>query len=159
VLTLDQEQLYLCGGQDGSEDLSSVECYDPRLEAWETLQMKVQCRRNAAVGVVQGQLYLCGGHGHDGRHVLNNVERFDPASASWEALAPMQTHRRNAMAMVLAGRIYVCGGRGSRGNHNHGGGHALRTAERYDPDTNTWEALPPMGLRRYRSAYVVLGAR
>lgn len=155
VVTADAGQLYLCGGQDGSEDVSAVECFDPTTGVWETLAMKVQCRRNAAIAVVNSQLYLCGGHGEDGRHVLNTVERFNPVTAMWEALAPMQTHRRNSMAMVLAGRIYVCGGRGSRGHHNHGGGHALRTAERFDPTTGTWEPIPPMASRRYRSAAIV----
>lgn len=159
VVTVDAGQLYLCGGQDGSEDLGTVECFDPGTGVWEILAMKVQCRRNASVAVVNSQLYLCGGHGDDGRHVLNSVERFNPVTAMWEALAPMQTHRRNGMAMVLAGRIYVCGGRGSRGHHNHGGGHALRTAERFDPNSGTWEVIPPMASRRYRSASVVLPIR
>mmetsp|Transcript_12890 Transcript_12890/g.40496 ORF Transcript_12890/g.40496 Transcript_12890/m.40496 type:complete len:434 (-) Transcript_12890:196-1497(-) len=156
MVTADNDQLYLCGGQDGSEDVSVVELYDPIAQAWETLAMSLQCRRNAAIVVVSGLLYLCGGHGHDGRHVLNAVERFDPARCEWETLAPMQTHRRNAMATMVAGRIYVCGGRGSRGNHNHGGGHALRTAERFDPNTGTWEAVTPMASRRYRAAAVTV---
>jgi len=156
TVTVDNGHLYLCGGQDGSEDVSVVELYDPKTQAWETLAMALQCRRNAAVLVVNGQLYLCGGHGHDGRHVLNSVERFDPNLGAWEAVCPMQTHRRNAMAAMVAGRIYICGGRGSRGNHNHGGGHALRTAERFDPNTGTWEVVSPMASRRYRAAAVAL---
>lgn len=155
VITVDDGQLYLCGGQDGSEDVSVVEAFDPKRMGWETLPLKVQCRRNAAIAVVQSQLYMFGGHGTDGRHVLNTVERFIPQSGNWEGLAPMQTHRRNSMAIVIAGRIYVCGGRGSRGNHNHGGGHALRTAERYDPVTGEWENVPGMIARRYRAATIV----
>merc|ERR1719162_733722 len=92
LVTVDEHQLYLCGGQDGSEDVSVVECYDPKAAVWEVLQMRVQCRRNAAVAVVNSCLYLCGGHGRDGRHVLNTVERFNQESGSWEALTPMQTH-------------------------------------------------------------------
>mmetsp|Transcript_122758 Transcript_122758/g.358313 ORF Transcript_122758/g.358313 Transcript_122758/m.358313 type:complete len:434 (-) Transcript_122758:29-1330(-) len=156
MVTVDAGNLYLCGGQDGSEDVKAVELYDPKKQVWEILQMSLQCRRNAAVTVVNGSLYLCGGHGHDGRHVLNAAERFDPTQGVWEALTPMQTHRRNAMAAMVAGRIYICGGRGSRGNHFQGGGHALRTVERFDPNTGTWEAVPPMTTRRYRAAVAAL---
>lgn len=156
TVTVEQGGLYLCGGQDGSEDVKAVELYDPKKQAWEILQMHLQCRRNAAVTVLDGKLYLCGGHGHDGRHVLNHAERFDPNLSRWETLVPMQTHRRNAMGATVAGRIYICGGRGSRGSHFHGGGHALRTAERFDPSTNTWEAVQPMAFRRYRAAVVAL---
>lgn len=156
VITVDDNQLYLCGGQDGNEDVNIVEAFDPAKAVWETLPLQMQVRRNAAAAVVNSQLFICGGHGQDGRHVLSTVERFMPQTNSWEELTSMQTHRRNAMAIVITGRIYVCGGRGSRGAHNNGGGHALRTVERYDPDTGIWETIPPMAARRYRSASVVL---
>lgn len=156
VMTVDDDQLYLCGGQDGSEDVNVVECFDPHKMVWETLEMKLKCRRNAAVAVVSSQLYLCGGHGHDGKNVLNLVEKFVPARGEWEETIPMQTHRRNAMSVAVSGRIYVCGGRGSRGNQNQGGGHALRTAERFDTISGVWETIPPMSQRRYRSAAVVI---
>jgi len=156
VMTVDDGQLYVCGGQDGSEDVNIVECYDPKTSVWETLPMKLLFRRNATVAPRCGQLYMCGGHEDGGRQVLNRVDRYSPQNSQWEPMTPMQTHRRNAMSVVVAGRIYVCGGRGSRGNQTHGGGHALRTAERFDPIACTWDTIPPMVARRYRSAAVVI---
>ena len=49
---------------------------------------------------------------------------------------------------VLDGRLYAVGG--------HNGTERLNSVERYDPATDTWEAVAPMGTVRNALGVVVL---
>jgi kelch-like protein 17 (actinfilin)/kelch-like protein 20 len=72
------------------------------------------------------------------------VEYYEASTNVWTAAAPMRVARNKAGAAVLNGRLYVAGG--SSGNtvtSNH-----LRSVERYDPSTNSWETVAPMSTTR-----------
>ncbi|XP_045540352.1 influenza virus NS1A-binding protein homolog B-like [Papilio machaon] len=64
-------------------------------------------------------------------------------------LAPMSVPRCALGAAELGGRLLVCGG--------YDRARVLRCAEAYDPDTNTWTALPDMRSARGRFPAAVLG--
>eukprot|EP00747_Dinoflagellata_sp_TGD_P198994 gnl/TRDRNA2_/TRDRNA2_72129_c0_seq1.p1 gnl/TRDRNA2_/TRDRNA2_72129_c0~~gnl/TRDRNA2_/TRDRNA2_72129_c0_seq1.p1 ORF type:complete len:273 (+),score=40.08 gnl/TRDRNA2_/TRDRNA2_72129_c0_seq1:3-821(+) len=147
--------LYVCGGSNGAfGSLQSVEHYDLATSTWERLPPMAQRRSGAAVAVMGGRLYVCGGN--DGRGALNSVERFNPSAGAWEAVAagawesipPMSRARFCASAASIGGQLYVCGGSDKE--------DLLRSAERFDPTTGTWEALPRMRLNRTGAAAAVL---
>ena len=107
-----------------------------------------------AVAEVQGKLYAIGGSACDRAQFtvddlepLSSVERFDPGANTWEAVAPMCTARVNCSAAVLAGKLYVAGGENGtddwRPEHER-----FSTVERYDPVTNSWEAVADMSAKR-----------
>ena len=84
-------KLYAVGGyNDDDQFLSSVERYDPALDAWEEVAPMAVERSTPAMGVLDGKLYAVGGYG-GGR--LSSVERYDPATNAWEAAAPLTTAR------------------------------------------------------------------
>ena len=89
-------KLYAVGGfNDGDDDLSSVERYDPALDVWEAVASMAAARSRHAVAVLDGKLYAVGGCNDDGVTLvtLSSVERYDRALEVWEAVAPMGTAR------------------------------------------------------------------
>ena len=92
-------KLYAMGGYNG-DYLSSVERYDPALDAWEAVAPMAEAREAHAVAVLDGKLYVAGGMGAGNTH-LSSVERYDPALDAWEAVAPMAAARMKAFAVLM----------------------------------------------------------
>jgi len=90
--------LYVCGGWDGRQRLSSVERFCPCLGLWEELAAMLERRDRAAVGAIAGRLYICGGF--DGDRDLSSAEFFDPALGRWTALPEMAERRSSAVAVT-----------------------------------------------------------
>ena len=101
-------KLYAVGGYDGDSH-SSVERYDPALDAWEAVAPMGEERSRPGLAVLDGKLYAVGGYNHDDGY-LSSVERYDPAANSWEAVAPMGTARGEHGVAVLDGKLYAVGG-------------------------------------------------
>ena len=92
-------------------------------------------RSNLVVAVVERKLYAIGGW-NDEDLVLGSVECYDPKSDKWTPVADLNIARERASALVHDGYIYVVGGRG-RGENTE----ALRSIERYNPETDTWHLI------------------
>jgi N-acetylneuraminic acid mutarotase len=94
-------KLYAVGGYNGSEHLSSVECYDPSLDRWQLIEPMASPRNSPAVAVQRGErLYVAGGH--DGKKVLNSVEVYSLREKSWKEAPPMDTARCDfALATII----------------------------------------------------------
>merc|ERR1712086_202570 len=92
-------KLYAVGGYNYNDNghLSSVERYDPVLDAWEAVAPMTLARFGAGAAALEGKLYAVGGRVEDdeaeGERPAHSVERFDPASNAWEEVAPMATAR------------------------------------------------------------------
>jgi len=72
-------KLYAVGGSGGGA-LSSVERYDPALNAWEAVAPMAVRRIAFGVAVLEGKLYAVGGlNDEDEDGTLSSVERYDPA--------------------------------------------------------------------------------
>lgn len=146
-------RLYACGGYDGEKCLSSAERLDPAGDCWEPLPHMAENRWLASATVLGRHLYLCGGY--CGERSLASAERFDPAKGVWEGIPPMASSRGAAAAAPLGGRLFVCGGSVSERLSQEQ--EYLSSAERFDPSTGTWEALPRMTAERSHAAIAVLG--
>ena len=93
-------KLYAVGGYNGSEHLSSVECYDPLLDQWQLIEAMATPRNSPAVAVQGERLYVAGGH--DGKKVLNSVEVYDSCEKSWKEAPSMDTARCDfALAAIV----------------------------------------------------------
>jgi hypothetical protein len=101
---------------------------------------------DAAIAVLSGKLYVCGGLSFDRRSPSGCVDRFDPEQGHWETLADMPARRFGAAAAVLADRIYLCGGSGD---------DSLLGVLRFQPDKGTWDVLPPMLSKHHRAEAIV----
>lgn len=160
-------KIYVIGGattQPGSDDIAidpgrphravgTNEVYDPESNTWETVSPMPTARNHAAVGVVDGKIYVIGGRlGSAFITRASNtdlVEVYDPATDQWGALqARMPTARSALAAGTYDGKIYVAGGE----VQTPGMLGAFRAFEAYDPASNSWSVLPPMPFPRHGHA-------
>ena len=95
-------KLYVMGGSDGQNRLSSVERYDPETNAWEAVAPMSMARCPSAAAVVDGKLYVMGGFNGRQNLPFSSVERYDPAKDEWVAMASMAltTERRSSFCAV-----------------------------------------------------------
>ena len=140
--------------------LGTVEEYDPATNTWRTRSPMPTARNHAALGTVNGKIYVIGGRlGAAFIGVASNtdvVEEYDPATDQWGAIKARMPTARSAVAWgVHGGRIYVAGGEGQNDQFMA----AFRAVEGYEPATNRWTALPRMPAPRHGLAGGVLGTR
>jgi N-acetylneuraminic acid mutarotase len=140
--------------------VGTVEEYDPATNTWRARSPMPTARNHAAVGVVNGKIYVIGGRvGAAFIGVASNtnvVEEYDPATDQWGAVRARMPTQRSAVAWgVYRNRIYVAGGE----HQDTSLMAAFRALEAYDPAGNRWMALPQMPVPRHGLAGAVLGNR
>ena len=79
VAALDNK-IYVTGGRDGLQHMSSVDCYDPDTNTWSRLPDMNIARVGHSLVSLHGRLYAIGGYGVD------SVEVFDPDNNTWTLL-------------------------------------------------------------------------
>jgi N-acetylneuraminic acid mutarotase len=139
--------------------LGTVEEYDPKTNTWRERSSMPTPRNHAAVGEVNGKIYVIGGRlGAAFIGVASNtdlVEEYNPSTDQWgTARARMITPRSAAAWGVYNGRIYVAGGEFQNSQLMA----AFRAVEAYEPATNTWSALPQMPVPRHGLAGGMIGS-
>lgn len=82
-----KEYLFVCGGSNSENTLTSVERYDPQEDKWEEVAPMGQKRSAHAVAVVNGRFYAIGGF--DGKEPLGTFECYDPVENRWGPLTYM----------------------------------------------------------------------
>jgi N-acetylneuraminic acid mutarotase len=129
--------------------LPTNEAFDLTTQRWEPLSPMPTSRNHAAIGVVNGRIYVMGGR--LGAVFVNSsptdvVEEYDPATNSWGvAKARMPMPRSGTAYGVYQNQIFVAGGEYL---HNDIVG-TYRDFEAYDPVTNEWVAFPPLPVARH----------
>jgi N-acetylneuraminic acid mutarotase len=127
------------------------ESYDPATNKWESHKPMPTPRNHAAIGVVNGKMYLIGGRigaNNIGAMVATNVdtvEEYSPMTDSWRVMNRMPTPRSGEGWATYEGKIYVAGGE-ERNYHMEG---PLRDVEVFDPAANDWYRLPAMPTARH----------
>jgi N-acetylneuraminic acid mutarotase len=140
--------------------VGTVEEYDPLKNTWRERSPMPTPRNHAAIGVVNGKIYVIGGRVGAAFIGLASdiavVEEYDPSTDQWGApRARMPTARSAIGAGVYDGRIYVAGGEYQDPRMMA----TFRAVEAYDPATNTWSEMPPMPVSRHGLAVGVIGNR
>lgn len=136
------------------------EVYDPAINTWETRSPMPTARNHAAVGVVNGKIYVIGGrlgNAFIGRAANTDVvEGYDPATDQWSpTLSRMPTPRSALTWGTYKGKIYVAGGELQTAYM----AAAFRAVEAYDPATNSWSTLPSLEFPRHGAGGDILGNR
>jgi N-acetylneuraminic acid mutarotase len=168
------DKIYVIGGASllpGSTEIAvspttphasvgTVEEYDPEKNTWRERSPMPTPRNHAAIGVVNGKIYVIGGR--VGAAFIASasdtsvVEEYDPAADKWSPpRARMPTTRSALGYAVINGRIYVAGGE-FQDPHMMA---TFRAVEAYDPASNTWSIMPPMPVSRHGLAAGAIGNR
>ena len=125
--------------------LATVEVYDPTTDAWAKAKSMNHTRYDAALSVVNGEIYAMGGTGwplieDQSNSYLSSVEVFNPETNRWQERTEMIAPKAGHAASVIDGKIYVTGGylwKNKEFKH-------LSTIEIYDPTTDHWTQEPDM---------------
>ena len=76
--------IYLVGGFGPSVSSSVVEVYNPATDSWSTLASMLTARDEAAIGVLDGRLFIAGGKtGPDPSTLVSTLEGFRPPETTW----------------------------------------------------------------------------
>ena len=129
--------------------LGTNEMYDPETNTWQERSPMPTSRNHAAIGVVNGKIYVLGGR--LGSVFVNAsptdvVEEYDPATDFWGyAMAKMLMPRSGTAFGSHDGKIYVAGGE-YLDNEIVG---TYRSVEAFDPPRNVGTELPPLAVPRH----------
>ncbi|MBN3311577.1 KLHL1 protein, partial [Atractosteus spatula] len=110
-------------------------------------------RSTVGVASLNGKLYAVGGR--DGSSCLSSMECFDPHTNKWNVCSPMSKRRGGVGVSTCDGFLYAVGGHDAPAS-NHSS-HLSDCVERYDPKTDTWTAVAPLGLARDAVGVCLLG--
>jgi YVTN family beta-propeller protein len=143
VTLLQNGQVLVAGGFDGSNPLASAELYDPNTGLFTVTAGPMSAPRyvHTATLLPNGQVLITGGQSTAA--TLASAELYNPATGTFSLTGPMTTPRQNQTATLLQnGQVLVAGGNDSSS--------PLASAELYDPTTGSFTATNgPMGTARY----------
>uniref|UniRef100_A0A8C5GXS4 BACK domain-containing protein n=1 Tax=Gouania willdenowi TaxID=441366 RepID=A0A8C5GXS4_GOUWI len=127
--------IYAMGGYRNDDGTSrrTAERYHPNINQWTFIASMNEERRDASCTTLNNKIYICGGWNN---RVLNTVEYYNPDTNQWTLITPMGTPRCGLGVVAYMGHIFAVGG--------SDGSRYLRSAEAFDPVTNTWYDVPEM---------------
>ncbi|GAB6023767.1 hypothetical protein CHUAL_014220 [Chamberlinius hualienensis] len=151
-------ELYAVGGtsegnEDGSEDFTNCEKYDPDADMWLQTAAPLPGRRTQHAGATWGDsLFVSGGLDQDS--VISSVYRYDVFEDKWEERANMLLPRADHCMVVYKDRLYVCGGWYE--DESTGNRVIVDTIDSYDILTDKWETVSRMPTPRYHASAVLM---
>ncbi len=101
------DMLYVIGGFDGEEPLSTLYRFSPDTASWWRLTPMNYARVRPAAGVVDGKIVVAGGFNQT---ALDVVEVYDPQTDSWTDGAPLPVPLRETADATCNDTFYVIGG-------------------------------------------------
>lgn len=151
VVQLADGKVFVAGGGNVSNALSTVEVYDPVADTWAS-KASLSTKRAQAMGAVlpSGKVLIAGGE--DGGVTLATTELYDPSTNTWSDGPGMSTPMHNASVIPFgSGSAVFLGGLN--------GFTPTTKSAIYDPATNTFASGPTLGLGRANPAIVLAGSR
>jgi len=146
------DQIYVVGGNNGTEVVGDTQIYNPSTNMWSTGTPLPMAVAFPSAAVVNGVLYVFGGQISDGS-ATDFVWGYNPGTKQWTTEAPMPTATWSTAAVVENDIIYVIGGTvGTASNYSY-----VANVESYNPATNTWTEETPMLVSKSQPAAGLLG--
>ena len=136
--------LYAAGGYDAVDLTNVVERYNSRLNQWTTSRPLPQPRGGDAGASLDGVFYVAGGYitpSVGDVQLSASVLAYEPQRDIWRYVAPMHTARERHRLVAAGGFLYAIAGVDANGT-------SLTTVERYNPRTNVWVTIAPLGASR-----------
>ena len=140
-------KIYIIGGSVHNKELGKqvstgrVEVYDPLTDRWEKRADMPTKRGYINVAVVDGKIYVMGGHVllDFVDHFSKRIEEYNPKSNSWRRLPDLPTFKYAFSTVVVDDEIYTIGGYDMDNRHAY-----LDLVEVYNPAVNRWRPTVPM---------------
>ncbi len=131
------------GFSSESEELATVERYDPVTDTW-IQKANMPTPKKTMTCVVNGKIYAIGGWltTKEKPH-LETVEVYDPGTDTWAKVQSMNCARCSAAISVVNGEIYAIGGLGSPPIQDQSDLY-LSSVEVFNPKTNQWQERTEM---------------
>lgn len=153
-------QVLVVGGhgdaKSGDRALNSAETYNTATNAWtRTRPLATPRTGHTATLLPDGRVLVVGGRDGDLKSgkALSSVEIYDPKTNTWTGAASLATPRMDQTATLLPdGKVLVTGGYDT----SSGKPVAARSAELYDPRTNTWTGAGSLGAGRANQSAALL---
>ncbi|XP_060530091.1 actin-binding protein IPP [Cylas formicarius] len=139
--------IYVVGGEEDSNILSSCERYDPVTKIWTSIASMLISRCEFGLCAMNGYLYAMGGWVDS--DMCDSIERYDPKVDHWELVGNLTEPRFSMGVVAYEDRIYMVGGC-SLNQRN------MQDLMKYNPATGEWQKLPPMSIARFQMGVVVL---
>ena len=92
-------KVYICGGFNGHECLSTAESFDPLTNQWTLLEPMRNRRSGIGVIAYKGEIYALGGF--NGITRMNTGEKYCPNSNRWKTIPEMFNPRSNFAIEVI----------------------------------------------------------
>jgi N-acetylneuraminic acid mutarotase len=106
-------RVYAIGGADGfGNAVATVRAYEPAERRWIDRRPMTVARRDPAVTVMDGEIWVIGGWNNGARP---SVEIYAPATDTWRNGTLLPEPRTGAVAVAHSGEVYVAGGEDSAG--------------------------------------------
>ena len=146
-----------------SEELPTVEMYDPATDAW-TQKTDMPTPKKTKTCVVDGKIYAIGGWSTTNEQTqLETVDVYDPAEDTWAKAESMNHARCSAAISVVNGEIYAMGGIGWPPNRDPSGRYLsslyLSTVEVFNPKTNQWQERTEMSVPKAEHSTSVIDGK
>ncbi|MDD3472495.1 MAG: LuxR C-terminal-related transcriptional regulator [Syntrophaceae bacterium] len=122
-------RIYLFGGWDGTEDLTSILMYDPSTDKWEVGTDLPTGRANSAVVPSEDGMFVIGGDSKGSPVMVDEV--YQPSregSIPWSSQIDLPEHFELLGAQNVMGTVFIFG-------RNLNGGYTLLN---YTPQNNVW---------------------
>ena len=134
---LSNGKVLITGGNDGSNELSSVELYDPATGIFtDSGNMTIARDEHASTLLSNKKVLITGGNDA-------SMELYDPATETFTNIGEMPTVRYEHTATLLPnGKVLIAGGYDDNLN-------VITSAELYDPSTDSFSSTSKMAPARY----------
>ena len=129
--------LYLIGGEEDKEAVSSVHKYNPDTNLWQEVAPMNVSRAGVCAVADKETMYAIGGYANN--QTLDVVERFDAKMNSWCRVASTLEKKLLPFGAVLNARVFLFGG--VTRPQSSDSFHASSSIEMYDPTSNMWTAI------------------
>ena len=130
-------EVFLFGGSDERDFVSSVEAYSIFTKKWRRVADMGARHVSFCACALVDKVYICAGKMRAGRlgwdRSTDVCKMFSTRDYSWKEVARMRSKRSNAACSAFQGRMVVCGGTWEG-----------RSVEAYDPTVDHWYEMPSM---------------
>ncbi|XP_053353461.1 kelch-like protein 6 [Clarias gariepinus] len=127
-------KVYVMGGFDGVQRLSSVEVYDPFHNSWSQAAPLLLAVSSFSAASHGSTIFVIGG-GPNGKLATNSLQCFEAAANKWTLKSPMPIEAKCTNAVAFRDGIYVVGG-------------AMKALFSYSPSADVWTLVTQLGGER-----------